>query len=452
MTDTAATPPPSVIITKEPGLFRLAFEYLRGDSLMARAILLALLTAVLTVPLGLIGGVVSDRRSYEREAINNVTSTWGRAQTFAGPMLRVPYKVVTDKETTWHTLTVLPEKLTIDSAVEPSQRHRGLFAVTVYKATLDVVAEFRTKDLQLSLVNVRTADWSGASLVVGLSDPKSIDAGPVTVDGQETGWSPDGANLLSSIKASLNGHDLRDRDRIAVNFRLSLGGSEALSFVPLGRRTEVSVTSSWQSPSYSGRYLPVSQSLDQDGMRARWTVSHLGRRYGQAWDSNSDSPSVEVVLQSAFGFTLLNPVDAYRETDRAIKYAIMIIGLTFTTCLLFEMATGTRPSMAQYGLIGLSLCVFYLLLLSLSEQVGFAPAYLASALAVVAQAATYNWAIHRRRGPALLFALLLAGLYGGLYTLLQLEDVALLSGSLLLFLVLSLAMWFTRNLHRPIPA
>ncbi len=150
--------------------------------------------------------------------------------------------------------------------------------------------------------------------------------------------------------------------------------------------------------------------------------------------------------------TLLNAVDAYRETDRAIKYGVLFIGLTFAACLMFEFVGGTRPSVAQYGLIGLSLCVFYLLLLSLAEQIGFGPAYLVSASAVVAQAAIYNWALQRRRGPALAFGAILAGLYGGLYGLLQLEDVALLAGSLLLFAVLSLAMWFTRNLHRTQPA
>ena len=148
----------------------------------------------------------------------------------------------------------------------------------------------------------------------------------------------------------------------------------------------------------------------------------------------------------------MTPVDAYRETDRAIKYGIMFIGLTFVACLLFEMATGTRPHVAQYGLIGLALCVFYLLLLSVAEQVGFALAYVASASAVVAQATLYNWALRRRAGPALAFGAILAGLYAGLYGLLQLEDVALLTGSVLLFAVLSVAMWLTRNIHRPQPA
>jgi inner membrane protein len=157
------------------------------------------------------------------------------------------------------------------------------------------------------------------------------------------------------------------------------------------------------------------------------------------------------VLSSAFGVTLLTPIDAYRETDRAIKYGIMFIGLTFAASLLFELATGTRPHAAQYGLIGLSLCVFYLLLLSISEQIGFGPAYLASAAAVVAQATIYHRALQRRSAPALAFGAVLAGLFAGLYGLLQLEDVALLAGSVVLFAVLSVAMWLTRNLHRPQP-
>jgi inner membrane protein len=155
------------------------------------------------------------------------------------------------------------------------------------------------------------------------------------------------------------------------------------------------------------------------------------------------------VLDSAFGVTLVTPIDAYRETDRAIKYGVLFIGLTLAACLLFELATGTRPHPLQYGLIGLSLCVFYLLLLSFSEQIGFGAAYLVSAAAVAGQAAVYTGAVQRRVAPGLAFGGFLAVLYAALYALLQLEDVALLAGSLLLFAMLSLAMWFTRNLHRP---
>ena len=167
--------------------------------------------------------------------------------------------------------------------------------------------------------------------------------------------------------------------------------------------------------------------------------------------NSSNSPSAGAVRDTAFGFTLINPVDAYRETDRAIKYALLVLGLTFAVCQMFELSTNMRPSMAQYGLIGLSLSVFYLLLLSFSERIGFGPAYVVSAGAVVLQASAYNLALHRRWDVALAFGGILAGLYAGLYTLLRLEDVALLCGSVLLFALLSLAMWLTRNLHRLSP-
>ena len=351
-------------------------------------------------------------------------------------------------------LTLLPEKLVIDSQVRPEQRRRGLLAVTVYTATLDVVAEFQTKAVRELAADGRTIDWTAARLTLGLTDPKSVDAGLVDVDGQQVEWLPETRSTLATLQTPLGPASLADRETVTVRFRIAFGGTGTISFTPLGRRTEVSIASPWPSPSFGGRSLPLAQTVDTDGFRAKWAASHLGRRYSQLWDSGSPSndPTADTVLDSSFGVSLLNPIDAYRETDRAIKYAIMFIGLTFMACLLFELATGTQPHVAQYGLIGLSLCMFYLLLLSLAEQIGFAAAYIASAAAVIGQATVYTWALQRRRGPALAFGALLTGLYGGLYSILQLEEVALLAGSVVLFIVLSLGMWFTRNLHRAQPA
>ena len=446
MTDIATPASPAA----GPGFLRLLLDYFLGGSLLARLAILTVLMICLKVPLAMVGGVISDRQAYQSEAIRNVTDSWGGPQAFVGPMIVLPYKGG-GKATS--TLTLLPEKLTIDSEVRPEQRRRGLLAVTVYTATVDVVAEFQVKALR-EMADGRAVDWTAARLTLGLTDPKSVDAATADVDGQRIEWLPDNLAELGSLQAPFGASGLASRETVIVRFRVTFGGSSSLAFVPLGRRTEVSVASPWPSPSFSGRALPVTQTVDKDGFRARWTASHLGRRYGQLWDSASatNDPSVKTVLDSSFGVSLLNPIDAYRETDRAIKYAIMFIGLTFAACLLFELATGTRPHVAQYGLIGLSLCVFYLLLLSLAEQIGFAAAYAASASAVVVQATIYNWALQRRRGPALAFGAILAGLYGGLYALLQLEEAALLAGSVLLFAVLSLAMWFTRNLHRAHPA
>jgi inner membrane protein len=425
-------------------LLRLFLDYLSSSSLLSRGVMLVLLTLALKIPLSMVDSVITDRQSYENEAINNVRGSWGRAQTFVGPMIALPYRPPDVNGT--RLLTLLPEKLSIDGKVVPEQRRRGLFAVTVYRAAFDVVAEFSTKAEQW-------IDRTQAHLTLGLSDIKSIEAATVNVDGQQVEWVPDASGPLVSLQAPLAAAALANRDTFTVRFHVVFAGSGSLSIVPMGRRTEATIASTWLSPSFMGRYLPASQAVDKDGFRTTWSITYLGRSYGQVWDiPSSTRPSASTVLESAFGVTLLNSVDAYREADRALKYAVLFIALTFAACLMFEFVGGTRPSVAQYGLIGLSLCVFYLLLLSLAEQIGFGPAYLVSASAVVTQAAIYNWALQHRRGPALAFGAILAGLYGGLYGLLQLEDVALLAGSLLLFAVLSLAMWFTRNLHRAQPA
>jgi inner membrane protein len=451
MTDSASAAPAPA--PANSGWFRPLFEFLTSKSLVARAIVLASLTLGLKIPLGLVGGVITDRQNFEREAISNVTESWGSAQTFAGPVIVVPYQRSVDGKYVTQFLTLLPERLVIDGDVRPEQRRRGLFSVTVYTATVDVVAEFQTKAVRDLLADGRWIDWPSAHLDLGLSDARSIDGASVEVEGQRIDWTAGTGTPLSALEAPLGSTGLADRETITVRFRLAFGGSGSLNFLPLGRRTETAIASTWPSPSFHGRYLPATQAVDKDGFRAKWSTSQLSRRYGQLWDSATNSePAAKIVMESAFGFALIDPVDAYRGTDRAIKYAVLFIALTFATCLLFEMATGTRPRVMQYGLIGLSLCIFYLLLLSLGEQIGFAAAYLVSAAAIVVQASVYTWALQRRRGPALAFGASLAGLYAGLYGLLQLEDVALLAGSLLLFAVLSLAMWFTRNLHRPRPA
>jgi inner membrane protein len=424
-----------------------------GESLIARAAVLAFLTLVLKIPLGLVGGVVNDRQAYENEAVRNVTAAWGGAQTFTGPMIVLPYQRSVDGRFLTQTLTLLPEKLSIDGTIRPEQRRRGLFSITVYTATVDVVAEFQTKAVRDLLADGRWMDWPSARVDLGVTDARSVEGGTIDVDGQPLEWAAGSGTALSSLQASLKSIPLADRETVTVRFRIAFGGSGSLAFAPLGKRTEVSLASTWPSPSFGGRYLPVSQSVGKDGFQAKWAISNLSRRYGQLWDSGANNePAAANVMESAFGVTLFEPVNAYRETDRAIKYAILFISLTFGVCLLFEMASGTRPHPAQYGLIGLSLCIFYLLLLSFSEQIGFAAAYFASAAAVVIQASAYNWALRRRYGPALAFGGVLAVLYAGLYGLLQLEDMALLAGSILLFAVLSLAMWFTRNLHRSQPA
>lgn len=460
MTDVAA-PPPCDPPPSDPPMrpIRPRRTLFPPDSLLTRATIIGIITLVLLLPLQMINGLVDDRQRYEADAIDSVTASWGRQQTFEGVAIVLPYRQKWtagpgDIRELDGSLMLLPEKLNLAAQLSPEVRRRGLFDVTLYATTLDVVAEFALKPLKEHRTDGRTMNWAAIALGLGLSDVRTIRGGTVEIDGRPLDWLPRSGNgPFSQLEIPLDFANLPQRETITVRFRLSLTGSDSLSFLPTGAHTEATVTSPWPSPSFIGRYLPSEQRVSVEGFRAHWSVPFLARGYGQLWDSERKSePSPAMVQKTAFGVRLLSPVGPYRETDRALKYGILFIGLTFAVCLMLELATGVRPHYAQYGLIGLALCIFYLLLLSLSERIGFGLAYLLSAAAVAAQAAAYNWAVHRSRLIGLAFAGLLAALYGTLYGLLQLEDAALLSGSILLFVVLSIAMWLTRNLGRRLPA
>lgn len=423
--------------------------HLRGDGLSGRIATMLLLALLLLVPLRLIGGIVSDQMRHESEAAKAVGASWGGPLTVVGPTVKVPYRRSSGTTEVDGTLVLLPDKLQVDARLHPEQRRRGIFAVNVYRAVLEVSAQFNVRPLQDLQAEGRRIDWKAMHLAVDLGDARSAEGSAIDVNGLAVDWQSASVRGNSVLTATLSPERVDHQGGLTVRFQIELGGSGSLAIAPLGRRTEATMGAAWQSPSYFGR-LPFKQEQGADGFRASWSQSDLGRPYGQLWDIGSDAglPAGDAVRMSAFGVALLPPIDTYREIERALKYDIMIVGLTFALCLLFELATGIAPHGIQYGLIGLSLSIYYLLLLSFSERWGFTTAYAISATAVVLQVAGYNWALQRRSRPALAFGALLALLFAGLYGLLRLEDIALLAGSLVLFAVVSVAMWLTRDLHR----
>jgi len=198
-------------------LFRIAYEFLSGHSVLARALLLAALTFALTAPLGLLGGIVTDRQSYQQEAVKSIKSSWGTSQTFTGPRILVPYK---DKTGSWQVV-FLPQKLTITGEVPTEQRRRGLFSVSVYRASLDVVAEFDTRALQGMTTAGNELDWSAARLLVGVSGERSLSADTVEVDGQQIEWIPDTNDRLAALQAPFARIDPAARNTLTVRFRLA---------------------------------------------------------------------------------------------------------------------------------------------------------------------------------------------------------------------------------------
>ena len=229
----------------------------------------------------------------------------------------------------------------------------------------------------------------------------------------------------------------------SFEFPLSLNGTAEVYLAPFGRKTRVELTSTWPDPSFQGAWLPTQHSVSQDGFRALWEIPFLGRAYAQSWDSKSDPKAA--IKSSRFGVRLLSPVDEYRMAERSTKYAALFLLLTFGSLWLFEVLGKVRIHSLQYLLVGAAMCLFYLLQLSLSEHLGFLPAYALASLGVVALVFGYGAAILGSTRRALVISGVLVALYAYLYVLLINQDYALLVGSAGLFLILALVMYLTRK-------
>jgi len=230
------------------------------------------------------------------------------------------------------------------------------------------------------------------------------------------------------------------------SLELTLNGSEGLKFLPLGRQTEVKLASAWADPSFDGAYLPTEREVGPEGFSAAWRVSYYGRSFPQQWMvGGEDQPEAGKIEETAFGVKLMQPVNGYRTTERAIKYGVLFIALVFTTFFLFEAVCRVRLNALNYLLVGAALCLFYLGLLALAEFLVFGAAYAAAAAASTVLITLYARRVLRGGRRAWLVGGMLGGVYGYLYFVLQMEDFSLLAGTAALFAVLAAVMWATRN-------
>ena len=419
-----------------------------------KVLLIGLLVLGLLIPLTIVHDLVRERAERYQIVVAEIGRLWGDAQRLTGPLMVIPFReTVTDSEGVTRvvadSLVLLPDRYAVRGTVVPEVRRRGLFEAVVYRADLAIDGAFGLPDLR---EDGRTYLWDEATLVLALSDQRSIRQGVTAGWGEATLPLMPGAPvalarlLAGGMHAQVPGLSAADPGAV-LPFSLSLGfnGSGSLSFVPLGRENSVSIESPWSAPSFVGNILPDTHAIDATGFQADWTVSNLGRGYPQSWRGGQTASYAAEVDASAYGVRFFQPVSAYHQTERAAKYGILFGLFTFGLFFLFEMIGGLRLHIFQYGLVGLSLCLFYLLLLALSEHVGFAVAYAVGAAAVVGQIVLYAANFLGRRWRVGVLGVLLAALYAGLYALLRLEDQALLFGAIALFAALSAVMIATRK-------
>lgn len=424
--------------------------------------LIAFLILLLLIPLFIVRGLISEREARAREVRREVGRIWGPEQTLVGPFLVVPYSVrvenVQGDKRVEHIherrAIFTPETLAVDGSTETKTLKRSIFDVPVYAAKLKLSGRFGTPRLAEIAPNAIDVRWRDAIFVLGLTGVSGLkEAAVLKIDG--AGDIPFAPSLNMPMGAMTGIHaklieaanpvisDASQPPRaFSYTVDLAFNGSVSLQLAPVARETSVSLASDWPHPSFEGAFLPDERSIDDHGFKASWKVPHLARSVPEGW-SNVDGGGVERLNPYAFGVQLIAPVDFYSLVDRASKYGILFLALAFMAVFTMELASGRRVHAVQYIFTGLALVLFYVLLLSLAEHIGFALAYMLASAATGTMLATYLGAALSSLRKGLIMLAIFAATYALLYLILQLEDYALLAGALLGFVALTLVMFTT---------
>jgi inner membrane protein len=418
-------------------------------SLTFKLLAVGFLVLLLLIPTSMVRSLIMERQHRNLEAIAEITGKWGNAQTLAGPVISIPYR-------SYYTLDdgsrrfnlkyahFLPRALTVEGGIEPETRYRGIYRVVVYSGQFELRGRFNRPDFSGLGIAEEDVVRERAFIAMGIPDMKGIrEAITVTLGDSRLPLNPgvETNEVLESGASARIPATLLEQDAFDFSLSLRLNGGDRILFTPVGEVTEVDLSSSWPTPSFDGAFLPVEREVNDTGFTAHWRVLHLNRNYPQAWTGPQGN-----VGDSAFGVRVLIPSDVYQQVTRTAKYAMLFILLTFTVFFFSEIIKEKRLHPIQYLLIGFALVIFYTLLIALSEHIRFGLAYLLASVAVVGLITLYaHWVLDNSRVTVLVGGIL-SVLYGYLYILLQLEDYALLMGSLGLFVALATVMYVTRSI------
>ena len=439
--------------------------------LLFKMIIIFFLTVLIGIPLLMIQGTIEERAQFRAEAVASVAAATEREQTVTGPVLVIGYtdeyddeQLVTEDGKSFKKTVVrsvarqfiaFPNQLAFGSTIKTDRRHRGIHQVLVYSGVHDISGDFALPTLaELPRANATSRLTPGAArVVIGISDVRGIRAIPmVDWDGRRVEFQQ-GTGLTSiptGLQAMLGTVTLGQPAVVSFALTLGLNGIERQSFVPLGKNNTFKVKSNWPHPQFGGDFLPSpsDRTIGDSGFTANWQISSLSTMAQKQIMDREHAPDTTAPKAALddFGVTFIEPVDVYSLAERAVKYGILFVVLTFASFFLFEMIKSLPIHPIQYMLVGLALVLFFLLLVSLSEHMKFIIAYLIASAACITLIGFYlSYVLHDwRRGLG--FGLALTTLYGALYGLLISENNALVLGSLLLFAVLAGFMIATRKI------
>lgn len=420
------------------------------SSVTLKLLSIFILMMLLMIPMSYVKSLIEEREGLRQQAIEEVSSKWANEQIVYGPVLTVPFlkKVTRDGEVELirEEAHILPSTLQVDGKVSPEKLHRGIYEVVVYDSQLSISGRFNDLPGYLKELEEYEVLPEEAFLTIHISDLRGIKEKIVVQWDEENRDVAPGTSIPSIISSGITVKNVLDSTPTtghAFAFKLQLQGSRHLGFVPLGKETSVVLRSDWQHPSFAGAFLPDERTVNQAGFTANWKILELNRNYPQFWTGNGH---VDGIQASSFGVDLLLATNNYQKSMRSAKYALLAITLTFLTFFLVEIFNKRRVHPFQYILIGMALVLFYTLLMAVSEHAGFNLAYLVSSVAIISIIALYARTILQHNKQTLVLVTILSFTYTFVYVTLQLQEYALLIGSIGLTAILALTMYITRKI------
>ncbi len=436
---------------------------LNTSSTTLRFLIAIFLIVGLMIPWGLLLHVVTDRSGYRDEALSNVSHAWSGPQTIVGPVLAIPYRLPNEDDRESHLegephIFVLPDDLKAELNSTYEIRSRGIFDVPVFTASLNASGAFPDLDVQDLQAQYGELMLDRMTVIVGVSDTRGIQEGSLTL-GDKPAELQAGTGFFGTIGEGMQA-PVRSNENTwdrTFDFTLTFRGTERFSIEPVGDETRIAMTSTWPHPSFDGRMLPDERTVDGDGFTATWNTGKLARGYSQVLDAYGRGR--DAVLdhlgtigtdedRKGVGFSVFKADDIYRSVTRSLQYGILFIVFTMISVVCIELITSIRFHVVQFGVVGISLVVFFLTLLSLAEHLGFGWGYLIAAALITLMNGAYVATASKSFRCTGYVTLVLASLYTVLYLVLLVDEYALLVGTGLVLILLAGLMYATYRLSR----
>jgi len=439
-------------------------EWVR-DSVTVKLVSIGIMVLILLIPTAWIMSIMEERQQRAGEVMDEVSGKWSGSQTLAGPVLVIPYRKIekvelrsgeTQSREIMDYAFILPERLNITGQLMPEVLHRGIFDIAVYESSLTLAASFAAPDLTSLGIAPGNVMWSEARVAVGISDLRGIAEPPIIKSGEAvlavepgndigftygSNGSADQAERTAGVQALLNWKQATDFSA-SISIQLSLKGSNSVGFLPLGKTSELTLGGPWPDPSFEGEFLPTTRKISDADFQATWKVLHFNRPFPQQWVGRN-----KTLEKYDMSTRLVIPADQYQKSIRTAKYGILLVLLSFTSLLLVEIIRKIRIHPFQYILVGVALIVYYTLLLSLSEHVGYNLAYAIATVATVILISLYAKSFLRESKLLGLFTGLISFFYVFVFVVIQAQDFSLLIGSIGLFVVVAAIMYFSRSIN-----